>query len=278
MSPVQQKRHARTASWAALALALAACSSAFAGPVLIVRSERGSIDNPTTQAVANLSAQQAAAGNSVTVVTALPASLVGYSQVWDLAFRDALSGASQSAYLAYLQQGGKLALIGDNNSLFSAHNQGIRDIITAAGGGDVGSQDSALSVPQTLRAPFAGAGLLAQPFFLAVPAYFDNPGSGSWMLAQADDDLGSGVAFDVGDLSSARMGTLLSVLDIDIFGDVGNSTAQWHAMTDKLLDFMTNSATAQVPEPPVLALVALALLGAAWRSRGRASRAALDLR
>lgn len=268
MTSIRHSLLARGLSLAALALAYAACSSA--SPVLVVRSERGSVDNPTTQAVTNLSSFQVAAGNTVTVVTALPTDLSGYSQVWDMAFRDLLSAGTQSAYLGYLQQGGRLMLIGDNVDLFDAHNQGIRDIIAAAGGGTVGSQIPGRSVQQTLRAHFVTAALpLQQAFSLGAPAFFDNPGTGSWMLAQADDDLGSGLAFDVGDLVNARAGTLLSVLDVDFLGDLG-STVQEHGMANRLVDYMTNGPATQVPESPALALVGLALAAASLRARSRA--------
>lgn len=262
-------------SWlAALALACAACSNAFASPVLIVRSDRGGTDNPTTQAVANLTTLQTLAGNSVTVVTSLPAALDGYSQVWDLAFRDALDVNSQSAYLSYLQQGGRLTLIGDNDLLFSTRNNGIRDFIAQAGGGAVGAQSAAGATLQTVRAPFTAPTLVSSPLALAAAAYFDNQGTGAWLLAAETDDFGSGLAFDVGDLVNAGAGTLLSVLDVDFLGDLDfGYVAQSRALVGNLVSYMTHGATTQVPEPPALALVALALAAALSSTRRRASAA-----
>lgn len=257
------------------ALALAACSAAWADPVLIVRSDIAVTDNPTAQAVANLSTLQAAAGNTVTVVTALPTSLAGYSQVWDLAFRGALSASSQGAYLGYLQQGGSLMLIGENEAIFSTRNNGIRDFIALAGGGAVGAQSAVGTVMQTLRAPYAAPDPVSSPFSLPAPAYFDNEGTGNWLLAAENDDLGSGLAFDAGDLANARTGTLLSVLDIDFLGDLNTPfMAQTRALAANLVSVMTNGPASQVPEPPMLALLGLALAFASLGSRGRNTPAA----
>lgn len=274
MTPTKRPLFIRKTWWAALALAGAACGCAFASPVLIVRSDLAG-DVATAQAVANLSALQTSAGNTVTVVTAMPAALAGYSQVWDLAFRGgSLSTDSQSAYLGYLQQGGRLMLIGENDQIFAARNQGIRDFIAAAGGGAVGAQNGSGALYQTLRAPFNGPEPVSTPFPLLGPAYFDNRGTGAWLLAAESDDLGSGLAFDAGDLVNAGAGTLLSVLDVDFLGNLDQGFgAQTRAMASNLVSYMTHGATTQVPEPPALALVGLALAAASLGTRRRAGAA-----
>jgi len=255
---------------AALLLAVAASGAAIAGPVLIVRSDSGPNDRPTNQAVANLSAWQADIGNSVSVVTALPASLAGYSQVWDLSFRSALQDQDRSAYLGYLQQGGRLAMIGDNEFLFSSRNSGIRALIADAGGGSLGQADVTASVVQTVRAPFSGP-LDVTDMDLAAPAYFDGTGRGSWILAQADDAFGSGIAFDEGDLVNAAAGRLISMLDVDIFGDLPDAAQpRWHRLAQNMVGFLDAGPGNTVPEPSALALVGLAL-AAAYRARARAT-------
>jgi hypothetical protein len=247
---------------AALVLAGAACGAAFAGPVLIIRSDDSATDNPTNQAVANLSAWQVEAGNTVTVTSTLPLALDGYSQVWDLSFRHPLRNTDSQVLLSYLQQGGRLAMIGENDSLFAARNSDIRQLIADAGGGSVGAHPaSAGSVPQTLRAPFADPA--ATPSLtLAAPAYFDGQGRGSWILAAADDSFGSGVAFDEGDLLYAPAGRLLSMLDVDFMGDLPGQVAG-HQLARSLIGYLaadaTTTTTGQVPEPSSLALLVLAL-------------------
>jgi hypothetical protein len=203
---------ARTRSWTALLLGVVTCTSVWASPVLIIRSNDLAGDAATVQAVANLSALHIAAGNTVTVSVDLPASLAGYSQVWDLGFRLGLDAADRAGYVSYLQQGGRLAVFGENEVVFGGRNGDIRQLIADAGGGTVGGLGINSNSTQTVRAPFDPTGTVASVELL-VPGGFDGEGNGSWALALADDSLGSGLYFDPGDLVNAPAGKLLSVLE-----------------------------------------------------------------
>ncbi len=268
----------RKPSWAALALGLVTRISAWASPVLIIRSSDNADDDPTTQAVANLSALQVTAGNTVTVAVDLPASLAGYSQVCDLGFRLRLDDDDRADHVSYLQQGGRLAVFGDNEFVFGNRNRNgdIRQLIADAGGGTVHAQNVNGDSTQTARAPFNLSGAVASVNLLA-PGMFDAQGNGSWVMALADDSGGSGLFFDGGELVNAGAGTLLSVLDVDILGNfAGQFGGAGGALARNMVDVLTNGGTVQVPEPPVGALVVLALLaaGLARRSRPAAPRLA----
>lgn len=236
---------------------------AAAGPILIVNNSAGTSEVGTTSAITtNLTALHIAAGNTVTVVSDIPVSLAGYSQVWDISFSNnaALTAADQALYASFLAGGGGLFLMGENEG-FMERNNSILSLIATLGGGSLGFNGCYDGV-QTVRAPFTNPNPVSQVNF-AASGCFTSKGTGDWITARADDSLGAGIAFGVGDLSGAAAGALTTILDVNFMMnqyDVPNS----QNLTRNLIQFVGNQVEpGRLPEPASLALVGLGLLGAA---------------
>ena len=253
------------------ALAVAALATlpvlASAGPVLIVNNALNTSEPGTTSAVTNnLTALHIAAGNTVTVVSDLPASLAGYSQVWDVSFDNnaALTVDDRGVYASYLASGGGVFLMGENGS-FASRNNSILALIAQLGGGNIGF-NSCFDGVQTVRAPFNNPNPVTQVNY-AASGCFNTTGTGDWITARTDNTLGTGLAFGVGDLSLAPTGALTTILDVNFMMATFDQPDSQN-LTRNLIRFVGDQvAPPRVPEPGMLALVGLALVGAAASRR-----------
>lgn len=243
------------------ALAMLGSATAHAGAILIVNNSAGTSETTTTNAVtSNLQALHIAAGNTVTITSDIPGSLAGYSQVWDVSFDNnaALTASDQSLYLAFLQGGGGLFLMGENSS-FMTRNNSIFSFIAAAGGGST-SFTGTCAGTQTVHAPFTGPNAVSSVNY-AAPGCFVGNGNGDWITSVAGNLTGSGVAFGVGDLTNAAAGALTSILDVNFMMNSFDVPASQN-LTKNLIGFVGSQVTPnRVPEPGTLALLGLGLLG-----------------
>ncbi|MGB1087632.1 MAG: hypothetical protein ACPG06_04630, partial [Alphaproteobacteria bacterium] len=118
-----------------------AVQPALAGDILIVNGiEEVGHGGVTQQITDNLTGHHEAVGNTVFVENAIPDDLSGFDQVWDLRVGNHsahnLSEAQQQQYLAFLQSGGGMFVMGENSG-FTARNNTVLALIALAGGGSI---------------------------------------------------------------------------------------------------------------------------------------------
>jgi PEP-CTERM motif len=230
--------------------------------ILIINGTTGTSEAGTTANItANLTALHTAVGNTVTVSDGIPANFAAYSQVWDIRFSNnfALTGVQQTQYLTYLQSGGRVFMMGENNG-FSTRNGTIFSLIAAAGGGNLGNGGSGTCPAdnQTVNAPFTGPNAVSTINYACAGA-FNGVGTGQWISNSGA--IGAGVAWTIGTLANATAGSLTSILDVNFME--GNRTFEMQQLTKNLIGFVNNPPPPQgvVPEPSTYALMATGLVG-----------------
>jgi hypothetical protein len=212
-----------------------------------------SSDSVTVTAASNLQAYLTAAGyNPVTINSGVPGSISTYAQIWDVRFETALSGAEATAYLAYLNGGGSLFLMGENDNIaFAARDASIAGLIGSAGGGTVTVSTTTNSANlQTVRSPFTGPNTLATVTFQAIGA-FTAIGNGAQIAVDANNLPGS-IVLPPGTLSNAPTGTLIAVLDVNFLYNP-QSTSGEIPFAENLIAYLASpTPVAPVgPPPPV---------------------------
>jgi outer membrane autotransporter protein len=219
------------------ALATVACANAFAADVLIYNGNYPDVDTL-------LASRQIAAGNTPTTISwsgnsiaPLPASLSGYSQIWDINGNTAMSAPQQTAYLGYLAGGGALFLMGENTGYAANRNPSLISFIQAAGGGTVtitGNSTTSQTVSSALQTPNAVA-----PINYAGAGAYDSPGTGICLTEDGSNKC-SAIAFNVGTLANAMRGSLISVLDINFL--LSASAASTQGFIDNLIAYLAAQA------------------------------------
>lgn len=237
-------------------------SFAAAQSILIINGTTGTSEaNTTLNITNNLRTLHQAVGNTVTVSDGIPVNFAGFSQIWDIRFSNnfALTGGQQSQYLTYLQGGGRVFMMGENNG-FSTRNGTIFSLIAAAGGGTLanGGAGTCPQDNQTVNAPFTGPNAVTSIEFACAGA-FNGFGTGQWI--SNNGGIGAGVAWTIGTLANATAGSLTSILDVNFME--GNRTLEMQNLTKNLIGFVNNPPPPRnvVPEPSTYALMATGFAG-----------------
>jgi hypothetical protein len=241
----------------------------FAGPVLIVNGSIGTSEADTTASITtNLQNLHVLAGNTVTVTSDIPVDLSPFTQVWDIRFSDnfGLTAAQQAQYLSFLQGGGGMFLMGENDG-FLNRDGSIFDFISLAGGGVVGPDlVGGCDGEQNVLGAFQGPNPVTTINF-ECSGVVGSKGTGEWIAQRADGSGGSGIAFSVGDLANAPSAALTVILDVN-FMALDNTEPRLN-LTKNLIGFVGDQVDPPVPVPaaPVLILLGLAIGALRYRVR-----------
>jgi len=195
--------------------------------VLIVNGSSATTESSTTSnTTATLSADITAAGGVVTVADTIPASLAGYAQVWDIRFSSTspLGAADIAQYIAYMQGGGNLFVMGETNS-FATRNTSVLALINAAGGGNltyvIPLQTQTVVSPVTLPNPVTSITYI----FSGGVAGSPQPGTGTFASVDTGNN-GTAVLWPKTTLSSAPAGTLAVVFDVTFMESSADTNSQ----------------------------------------------------
>ena len=194
-----------------------------------------------------LDSRQVAAGNTVRTIdlsggaysSYTPTGLSAYAQVWDLGATAALTTAQINAYTTYLQGGGTLFIMGENASFGATRNTSLVSLISSLGGGSTGAITATSNTQTTVASQFRIANTTTTVTFPAV-GLFPSPGTGTCITAEC-----GAVAWGVGTLSSAPLGTLVSVLDVNFMQTsflVNASYPGTQDFTDNLIAYLAQQA------------------------------------
>jgi hypothetical protein len=244
--------------------------AALAENVLIINGSSATSETGTTADItANLSALETAAGNVPTVMDVPPASLAGFDEVWDIRFANAspLSASDQTLYLAFLQAGKRMFIMGENAG-FATRDDSVIAFVTSVGGGNL-----TFVVPgqtQTVNPPFNLPNAVSS---FTYNASGGTTSAGTGAFATNAGTQGSAVFWNPGQLTNATGGRLVVVFDVN-FMQAAAGVAQTNFLKN-LIGFVTNGGgggSLEVPTLRVWALVALSLILGLFAVRAGARR------
>jgi hypothetical protein len=232
-------------------------AAAWAGSVLIVNGASATSEPGTTSDItAHLQALETAAGNTTTVVDIPPASLAAFDEVWDIRFSNSwpLTAGDQAEYLAFLQSGKRMFVMGENAG-FGTRNATVIAFINLAGGGNL-----TFVVPpqtQTVNPPFNSPNPVST---ITWNASGGTTSAGSGFFATSSGGSGSAIAWSPGQLANAAAGRLVVVFDVN-FMQAGASANEVNFFKN-LIGFITNGGgpPATVPTLSQWALIGLSLM------------------
>ncbi len=232
-------------------------AAAWAGSVLIVNGASATSEPSTTADItAHLQALETAAGNTTTVADIPPASLAPYDEVWDIRFSNSwpLTAGDQAEYLAFLQSGKRMFVMGENAG-FATRNTSVIAFITLLGGGNLTFVVPAQT--QTVNPPFTSPNPVTT---ISYSASGGATSAGTGFFATSAGGSGSAIAWSPGQLSNAAGGRLVVVFDVN-FMQASASTNEINFFKN-LIGFITNGGgpPATVPTLSQWALIVLSLM------------------
>lgn len=205
-------------------------------------------DSVAISAGTTLASELTTAGNTVTRVdTGVPASLTGYTQIYDLRYNNlpAFSAGEQAQYLAFLNAAtnNTIFLMGENTS-FNLRNDPILQFVTLAGGGTIAHPTSMSSVSETVNSLFRTPNDITNVTFAAC-GLVTSTGTGAFATSESGGTKGCSLFFGLGALANAPNAALVVVFDVNFIYD-----AQTRSATRNEAAFRQN-LEAFVSTPPV---------------------------
>ena len=177
----------------------------------------GSDVNPADIA-SSITAQETGLGFTATTVTSYAAlnalDITNYSHIWDVGYDTLITTTSANQYLAYLQTGGAIFLLGENGVFVDRDNSLDNFISVYAGGGaaDADNWDPMASITATVAAEFLLANSVNTVTFNR-PGRYVSVGTGTAMATSVNGT--HAAVWETGSLSAAPTGAIASVLDIN---------------------------------------------------------------
>lgn len=176
----------------------------------------------------------------------LPSDLSSYGQIWDVNINingdgTELTATEKTKYTNYLQQGGALFLMGENSSGASsgwdARNISLSNFITELGGGSVATN---LTEPvSTLRLTVAPEFRISNSDATVSIDYggqYSSLGNGTRITVEH----GVAVCWKTGSLSSAPLGAIVSVLDINFLSPNFTPNTYEDSFVDNLISILNS--------------------------------------
>lgn len=260
----------RTAALTMLPLLVPSLHAVISRPVTIIDYTVGGVSGVRTHLTNSLAA--AGIGPVTLSLDAVPASLAGQRQVWDLRFNNTvLSPAEIATYTAYLQGGGSLFLMGENTG-FNVRNNSLLSFIATLGGGSL-----TMTTPQNLQtvaAPFNGPTSLPTVNLRAAGGVATT-GRGYRVTYDANNIAGA-IGFGPAALTNAPAGALIVVFDVNFMDSDANAGEL--GLMGNLISYLGAPSALPIPTPApnpsetplppsaILAFTGLAGAGAmAWR-------------
>lgn len=175
---------------------------------------------------------------SSTYSTLAPTNLSTYSQVWDLGANRVISSGLVSAYTTYLQGGGTLFLMGENTGFGATRNTAIQTFVGTTLGGGALAITNPITNTQTVASQFRIVNSNTTVDFPA-SAKFSSFGTGTCITSDC-----SAVAWGVGTLANAPLGTVISVLDVNFLQTSYHSISLngTSDFTDNLIGYLAQQA------------------------------------
>lgn len=184
----------------------------------------GAID-PATDIYPVIAAREIALGYDSILVDSydelLTYNLFDYAHLWDIGYASPYTSNANdptNRLYQYLQYGGSMFILGENSN-FGSRDTAIDDFITNLGGGSVvrGTTDySSSSLEVTVQSKFLLANSNNRVTF-ARPGTFTSIGSGTPITGPFSGSEYVAVMWETGSLNSANAGSIISVLDINVF-------------------------------------------------------------
>lgn len=206
---------------------------------------------PIAQTAAGVLNSDLSGSNTVTVVnTGVPASLAGYTQIYDLRYDNspAFTSGEMTEYLAFLNAApnNTIFMMGENAG-FNSRNTPMLQFIAQAGGGTIAAPVSSSSASEALAAQFQSPNSITTVRFAAC-GLITSAGRGAF--ASSESAGGCSLFFGLGAFTNAPQGAMVVVFDVNFIATAPSGGAVNEvAFRQNLEQFVSAPPVAPSPAP-----------------------------